>query len=161
MVADTALADVSFYFYGTSVQLYGAKRLNHGAYQISIDSVVYPAVNGSVPDPGIFQTPLFTTTELTAGYHTVKMTNAEPRYLDLDFVNCSNCFHCSRYADKAHNFRLHSKLRLDKPMKLSSLELCRIQIRRSNTARNSSGIQTQTTPERSLKDRDSMYNLKL
>ncbi|KIM45456.1 hypothetical protein M413DRAFT_442126 [Hebeloma cylindrosporum] len=68
MVTQTAQADVSFYFYGTGVQLYGAKRLNHGAYQISIDSVVYAPVNGS------------------NGYHTVRMTNLESRYLDLDFI---------------------------------------------------------------------------
>ena len=83
---------MSFYFYGSSLQLSGAKRLNHGAYQISIDSVVYPAVNGSVPDPGIFQTPLFSIIELDSGYHTVRMTNLESRYLDLDFVCCLNHF---------------------------------------------------------------------
>ncbi|KIM45457.1 hypothetical protein M413DRAFT_66291 [Hebeloma cylindrosporum] len=85
-VTQTENAAMSFSFYGTGVQLYGAKRLNHGAYQVSIDSSVYPAVNGSVPDPGTFQTALFSTTNLTSGYHTVRMTNLEARYLDLDFI---------------------------------------------------------------------------
>jgi hypothetical protein len=148
---------MSFYFYGSSLQLYGAKRLNHGAYQISIDSVVYPAVNGSVPDPGTFQTPLFSTTDLTTGYHTVKMTNLESRYLDLDFVCCLNESFSSRYADKVHCRRSHCKLLLDKPTKLSSLQLCRTWTHRSSTFRNNSGIRTRPVLECSLVDQDSMY----
>ena len=101
MVTNTANASISFHFYGTNVQLYGAKRLNHGAYHISVDSVVYSDMNGSVADPGIFQTPLFST-YLTSGYHTVIMTNLESRYLDLDFVRCSSCFHSYPYINKVY-----------------------------------------------------------
>jgi hypothetical protein len=84
---------MSLDFYGSSLQLYGGKRLNHGEYQISIDSVVYQTANGSLPEPGTFwETPLFSTNDLTTGYHTVKMTNLESRNFDLDFVCCSSHF---------------------------------------------------------------------
>ncbi|KAF8971160.1 hypothetical protein BDZ97DRAFT_1753486 [Flammula alnicola] len=87
MVTQVDRADVSFTFYGTGVQLYGAKRPNHGPYQISIDSFVYPQVNGSDPDdPGTFQTALFSTVALNNGYHTVRMTNLGTAFLDIDFI---------------------------------------------------------------------------
>jgi hypothetical protein len=149
---------MSFYFYGTSVTLYGAKRLNHGAYQVSVDSVVYPAVNGSVPDPGTFQTPLFSATDLANGYHTVRMANLESRYLDLDFVRCSSCFHSCWYIDQVYCRRLHCKFQLDKPMKLSSSRLCRTRTHRSSTSRNSSGVQLRPILDCSLEDQDSAYN---
>lgn len=90
MVTQTAKADVSFYFYGTGVQLYGAQRQNHGTYQISIDSVVYAPRNASATSPEYFQTSLFSTVALKNGYHTVRMTNLESKSLDLDFVRLSS-----------------------------------------------------------------------
>ena len=95
MVTKTARADVSFYFYGTGVQLFGAKRANHGQFQVSIDSKVYTPVNGSAPDPGTFQTSLFSTVALKNGYHTVRVTNLESNYLDLDFVCAGRFCHSS------------------------------------------------------------------
>ncbi|KAF8962461.1 hypothetical protein BDZ97DRAFT_1920528 [Flammula alnicola] len=87
MMTQVDRADISFTFYGTGVQLYGAKRPNHGLYQISIDSVVYPQVNGSDPnDPGTFQTALFSTVALSNGYHTVRMMNLGTALLDIDFI---------------------------------------------------------------------------
>ncbi|KDR75003.1 hypothetical protein GALMADRAFT_226651 [Galerina marginata CBS 339.88] len=87
MVTQNLRADVSFSFYGTGVQIYGAKRPNHGYYQISIDSTVYPQVNGAVTDdPGTFQTALFSAVALKNGYHTVRMTNLGTAFLDIDFL---------------------------------------------------------------------------
>lgn len=79
-------AYASFTFNGTKVEIYGAKRSNHGLYQIKLDNTVYPPNSGSVPDPGIFQEPLFSVGDLAQGLHTVTLTNREGRYLDIDFV---------------------------------------------------------------------------
>jgi len=144
MVTQTARADMTFYFYGIGVQLYGAKRSNHGQYQISIDSKVYNPVNGSAPDPGNFQASLFNTVALENGYHTVRLTNLESNYLDLDFVCCAGCFFIVlSILNKRFTYRrrLHGKPQSAKPTTLLSLRLCRIRTHRSSTPRRISGIQ--------------------
>jgi len=88
MVTNVTNARASFAFYGNGLQLFGAKRPYHGYYQISIDSNVYPKVNGSVAyGNGTFQTPLFSTAALESGYHTVTITNVDVLNVDLDFVS--------------------------------------------------------------------------
>lgn len=81
-------AFVSFTFNGTGVEIYGAKRQNHGLYQVKLDDTVYPSSNGSVPDPGTFQVPLFSSGSLAQGLHTVTLKNQQGHFLDIDFV-CS------------------------------------------------------------------------
>lgn len=104
---DTQLleANVSFTFYGTGVQIYGAKRSNHGNYQIKIDQTVYSPVSGNAADPGTFQTALFSAPSLNLGYHTVTMTNlgSSPgsNFLDIDFVRdpCHSCLNAGRLTE--------------------------------------------------------------
>ncbi|KJA20057.1 hypothetical protein HYPSUDRAFT_43686 [Hypholoma sublateritium FD-334 SS-4] len=79
-------ANASFAFFGTGVQIYGAKRSNHGLYQVIIDSLVYPAVNGAEPVSPVFQTALFSTIALHPGYHTVTIANEQALFLDVDFI---------------------------------------------------------------------------
>ena len=81
-------ASASFTFNGTGVTLYGAKRLNHDTYRVRIDDETYPTQNGSVPDPGIFQTSLFSETNLKQGQHTlvIEYTGPDGSYFDLDFI---------------------------------------------------------------------------
>lgn len=90
MVTNVPNANVSFSFYGTGVQIYGAKREQHGQFQITIDGLVYPSQNGASVPP-IFQTALFSTVALTEGYHTVTMTNLNAG-VDIDFVCYSVLF---------------------------------------------------------------------
>ena len=84
MVTNVAKANVSFSFYGTGVQIYGAKREQHGQFQITIDELVYTPQDGASVTP-VFQTALFSTVALNEGYHTVTMTNLGAG-LDIDFV---------------------------------------------------------------------------
>jgi hypothetical protein len=84
MVTNVVNANVSFSFYGTGVQIYGAKREQHGQFQITIDGLVYTPQNGASVN-SIFQTALFSTVALNEGYHTVTMTNLGAG-LDIDFV---------------------------------------------------------------------------
>ncbi|PPQ97792.1 hypothetical protein CVT26_012839 [Gymnopilus dilepis] len=91
MVTQLPNANVSFTFYGTGVQIYGAKRSNHGNYQIKIDQTVYSPVSGNAADPGTFQTALFSAPSLNLGVHTVTMTNLGgttqgSNFLDIDFL---------------------------------------------------------------------------
>ncbi|KAJ3512633.1 hypothetical protein NLJ89_g3413 [Agrocybe chaxingu] len=85
MVTTVLHATVSFSFYGTGVQLLGAKRQNHSHYQISIDTITYPQVNG-LDEKGSFQTPLFNTVALANGNHNVTMQNLGTGLLDIDFI---------------------------------------------------------------------------
>lgn len=85
-------ANASFAFFGTGVQIYGAKRSNHGLYQVIIDSLVYPAVSGAEPVSPVFQTALFSTIALHPGYHTVTIANEQALFLDIDFVRLSFLF---------------------------------------------------------------------
>lgn len=76
----------SFSFNGTGVQIFGAKRANHGPYHVDLDGSSTAGLNGSVPDPGLFQTSLFSAAGLQQGLHRVTITNDGPTYLDIDFV---------------------------------------------------------------------------
>ena len=57
--------------------------------QATVDNVPYASQNGSSPDPGLFQVPLFQANNLTQGQHTVVLeyTGSTGLYLDLDFVS--------------------------------------------------------------------------
>lgn len=79
-------AVASFTFNGTGVQIFGAKRGNHGNYQIKVDDTLFPPVSGKAPDPGLYQQPLFSTTGLNQGLHLVTLTNQENAFVDIDFV---------------------------------------------------------------------------
>ena len=86
MVTQVANASVSFTFFGSALQLYGAERANHGLYQITIDSHVYPPANGSVNGADVFQAPLFQTAALKSGSHKLTVVNLGTTKFDLDFV---------------------------------------------------------------------------
>lgn len=89
MVTQVVNASVSFTFFGSGLQLYGAERPDHGLYQITIGSRVYPPVNGSVSaGHEDFQATLFQTVALATGYHEVTAVNlgTEGTKFDLDFV---------------------------------------------------------------------------
>ena len=87
MVTQVDNATVSFTFFGSALQLYGAERANHGLYQITIDSHVYPPANGSVSaGQEAFQFPLFQTAALKSGFHKLTVVNLGTTAFDLDFV---------------------------------------------------------------------------
>ncbi|CAA7260591.1 unnamed protein product [Cyclocybe aegerita] len=112
MVTNVLHATVSFSFYGTGVQLLGAKRQNHSFYQISIDTITYPQVNG-LDEKGTFQTPLFNTVALANGNHNVTMQNLGTELLDIDFItwqtpvggdNANEALISSTYQDSDSSF---------------------------------------------------------
>ncbi|KAJ2917029.1 hypothetical protein MD484_g3407, partial [Candolleomyces efflorescens] len=85
MVTQSTGASFSFRFYGTRVEIFGSKRVGHGAYQASLDGVSSPAASGSA-DPGQFKTSLYSST-VQKGFHNVTLSNMEARFLDVDFVS--------------------------------------------------------------------------
>ena len=87
MVTHAVNASVSFTFFGTGVQLFGAERPNHGLYQVTVDSLVYPPVNGSKSaGQEIFQTQLFSTVALKNDFHKLTVVNLGATQFDVDFV---------------------------------------------------------------------------
>ncbi|KAG6902098.1 hypothetical protein C0995_004278 [Termitomyces sp. Mi166 len=80
-------SSASFTFNGTGVEIFGAKRGNHGPYTIKVDNTTYPAQNGSVPDPGLFQQSLFLVNGLQQGQHEVTITNGGNTYVDIDYIS--------------------------------------------------------------------------
>lgn len=84
-VTQAANATMSFTFFGTYVGIYGAKRGNHGPYQVQVDNQQYPIGNG-VATPDAFNQTLFST-NLQNGLHTVTLTNNANTYLDVDYVS--------------------------------------------------------------------------
>jgi hypothetical protein len=77
---------MSFSFNGTGVQIFGAKRGNHGPYHVNVDNGPDIALNGTVADPGVFQTSLYSVSGLRQGLHQVTVTNDANLYIDIDFV---------------------------------------------------------------------------
>jgi len=87
MSTDAQGASVFFVFTGTSVELFGSNRPNHGFYQISVDSKPWPPTDGKGPEPGIFRKALFTSKILPNTAHTISLTNANGgAAVDLDYV---------------------------------------------------------------------------
>ncbi|KAJ7594582.1 hypothetical protein C8J56DRAFT_441919 [Mycena floridula] len=85
-LATTVLSSsMSFTFNGTGVQIFGAKRVNHGNYQVTVDGSVVSTATGQA-DPPIFQTALFSTNSLKQGQHTVTLQNAANSFVDVDYV---------------------------------------------------------------------------
>ena len=83
-------ASATFTFTGTKIWIFGAKRGNHGLYNITLDGTVY--TNNGFSNEEEFQQVLFTTDSDLDGTkpHTVSITNwptdAMKKYLDVDSV---------------------------------------------------------------------------
>lgn len=78
-------ASLSFVFYGTEVSILGAKRGNHGLYQVSLDGVNSPAVSGSAT-PDEFKATLYNA-KTGKGLHNVTLVNREAKFLDVDMIS--------------------------------------------------------------------------
>ncbi|KAK0242025.1 hypothetical protein EDD85DRAFT_426085 [Armillaria nabsnona] len=88
MVTNFTGASATFCFNGTGVNVYGAKRDNHGSYQVTLDGTTFPAETGR-NDTGIFQTLLFSSITLEQDFHELILTNQgvdNHLYLDIDFI---------------------------------------------------------------------------
>ncbi|KAK7057218.1 hypothetical protein R3P38DRAFT_2840008 [Favolaschia claudopus] len=75
----------SFAFNGTSFQIFGSKRANHGFYQVTVDGTSV-SDSGTAPEPGLFQVPLFSSPPLEQKLHVVTLTNQGNSFIDIDFV---------------------------------------------------------------------------
>jgi len=87
MATHTIGASASFVFNGTGVQIFGAKRVDHGPYAVKVDDTLYPTGNGTAPD--LYQENLFTVNGLDRGPHTVTITNQGDSWVDVDFITWS------------------------------------------------------------------------
>ncbi|KAJ8495389.1 hypothetical protein ONZ45_g12877 [Pleurotus djamor] len=82
-------ASASFTFHGTGIWIFGAKRSNHGPYNVTLDDTVTFA-DGFALNPELFQTVLYNATNLKNERHTVTIRNdpssADTPFLDIDFI---------------------------------------------------------------------------
>lgn len=76
---------MTFHFYGSFVGVYGAKRINHGNYQVAIDGNTSPPLNGEA-DPPEFNQTLYSQ-GLALGLHNMTVTNEANSFLDIDYVS--------------------------------------------------------------------------
>ncbi|TFK17074.1 hypothetical protein FA15DRAFT_605781 [Coprinopsis marcescibilis] len=75
----------SFTFYGTGVGIYGARRGNHGFYQVTVDGSTVLSQSGRA-DPFEFNATLYSAT-LTKGFHRVQLRNTDNSFRDIDYVS--------------------------------------------------------------------------
>ncbi|KAJ6586895.1 hypothetical protein DFH09DRAFT_1429551 [Mycena vulgaris] len=83
-------ATASFAYNGTSFTIFGAKRNNHGFFQIAVDGKALVPISGKSADPGEFQAPLYSSPSLPQGLHTVTLTNQGTTFVDIDFITWQN-----------------------------------------------------------------------
>ncbi|KAG8733197.1 hypothetical protein FRC10_000369, partial [Ceratobasidium sp. 414] len=92
----TTGSQASFRFNGTAVYIFGAKRSNHGRYNVRVDNEQPQEFNGYAPTQpdgtdGVYQVALYARSGLTNGLHNITLTNdgetnsAQP-FVDIDFV---------------------------------------------------------------------------
>ncbi|GJJ05856.1 hypothetical protein Clacol_000043 [Clathrus columnatus] len=83
-----AASTATFTFMGTSITIFGAERLNHGNYSVSLDDG--PAFVGDGNANNLFQFPLWNAQNLPNTQHTAVMTNIptiQGKFLDIDFIS--------------------------------------------------------------------------
>ncbi|KIY48527.1 hypothetical protein FISHEDRAFT_73497 [Fistulina hepatica ATCC 64428] len=86
-LTNTSGAYASFLFNGTGVQIYGAKRNNHGQYTVSLDNGTENVFDG-YSATNLFQQVLYSASSLSDVKHTVVITNSDDgKYLDVDMAS--------------------------------------------------------------------------
>ncbi|KAJ3502522.1 hypothetical protein NLJ89_g8848 [Agrocybe chaxingu] len=72
-------------FFGSSVQVVGSKRSNHGNYEVQVDGGLPLSFNGHAT-PEIFGESLFGASDLGPGHHFLTLKNVGNNYSDIDYV---------------------------------------------------------------------------
>ncbi|KAJ3502520.1 hypothetical protein NLJ89_g8851 [Agrocybe chaxingu] len=75
---------MSMQFFGSAVAIIGAKRGNHGNYQVQVDTALYPSATGA-SNQDLFNQTLFSAS-LGMGLHNLTLTNSESKFFDVDYV---------------------------------------------------------------------------
>ncbi|KAH9484966.1 hypothetical protein JR316_0001870 [Psilocybe cubensis] len=76
---------MAFSFYGSSVTVIGAKRGNHGDYQVTMDGSNSPQFSGKDSN-NQFNATLFSSSNEKLGHHNLTITNLEDSFFDVDYV---------------------------------------------------------------------------
>ncbi|KAL1720428.1 hypothetical protein EV715DRAFT_197033 [Schizophyllum commune] len=77
-------SSASFTFNGSAIYIFGAKRRGAGVYVVELDGE--GTTFSGHDQAGQFQVPLFAQDSLDNTLHTVKVTNRESLYLDIDYI---------------------------------------------------------------------------
>ncbi|CAA7260613.1 unnamed protein product [Cyclocybe aegerita] len=85
MVTQNAGEIVNLQFYGSSVQVVGSKRSNHGNYEVQVDGGPPLTFNGNAASE-IFGENLFGGSDLGPGLHSLTLRNIGNNHSDIDYV---------------------------------------------------------------------------
>ncbi|KAH9484978.1 hypothetical protein JR316_0001882 [Psilocybe cubensis] len=85
-LSQTKGSTMTFGFNGTSISVYGAKRGNHGQYNVTVDNFE-PTTGSGASDTETFQQLLYSSGNLRSDYHNLTLLNVDGRFLDVDFVS--------------------------------------------------------------------------
>lgn len=83
---NTTGASVSIAWNGTGIAVYGAKRINHGNYTVSLDNAK-PATLRGFSRPRQFGVALFKAHNLTNSHHVATLSDASSTNFDIDYVD--------------------------------------------------------------------------
>ncbi|CAA7260610.1 unnamed protein product [Cyclocybe aegerita] len=84
-LTETSGDTMSMQFFGSAVTIIGAKRGNHGNYQVQVDTAIYPPATGA-SNQELFNQTLFSAS-LATGLHNLTLTNSESKFFDVDYVS--------------------------------------------------------------------------
>lgn len=73
-------------FNGTSISVYGAKRANHGQYNVTVDKST-PTTASGASDTETFQQLLYSSGDLRPDFHNLTLLNVDGKFLDVDYVS--------------------------------------------------------------------------
>lgn len=97
-----------FGFNGTSAAIYGAKRGNHGQYNVTIDNFNTTSASGA-SDTEQFQQLLYTSGDLDSGFHNMTILNVDGNFLDVDYVSDCFPFQLNTFPNCLSNFQVTFK----------------------------------------------------
>jgi len=83
-VTQTQGATMTFNFYGSSVSMFGARRSNHGPYQVQVDNNPSSPFNGQ-SSTSEFNQVMFTS-GVPLGLHNMTVTNTGNTFFDIDYI---------------------------------------------------------------------------
>jgi hypothetical protein len=73
-------------FNGTGVYLYGANRIDHSTYSVTLDGGLVANRNGAAKED-VYQTLLYGNSTLNYGTHHITLANTgAPSFMDLDYI---------------------------------------------------------------------------
>ena len=87
MLTNVTGGSMTFTFYGTAIEIFGAFRFNHGQFRVTLDQKSQDLSGLPFSGNDVFRKPLFRAGSLALAQHTIVLENLEDgKFLDVDSV---------------------------------------------------------------------------